>query len=91
MIHWLAGDFSASIAAVDQESARNPTGIGRRMGVMVWFGALSALEIGDLETAGRHVDLGRAAFGDRNFYMNAELRAHLETVLARPRSEPVPL
>jgi DNA-binding CsgD family transcriptional regulator/tetratricopeptide (TPR) repeat protein len=91
MVEWLAGDYPASIAAVEQESARCTAGIGRRMGVMVWFGALSALEVGDLDAAGRHVDLGRAAFGPLNFYMNAQLRAHLETVLARRRGEPVPL
>jgi class 3 adenylate cyclase/DNA-binding CsgD family transcriptional regulator len=91
IVHWLAGEFPASIAAVEQESARNPTGIGRRMGVMVWFGALSELEVGDVDAAGRHVDLGRAAFGRRNFYMNAELQAHLETVVSRRRGQPVPL
>ncbi len=65
--------------------------VGRRLGLIVWYGALSALEAGDLDTAGRHVDLGRAAFGERNFYMNLEMQAHLETVLARRRGEPVPL
>ena len=91
MVHWLAGDFAASIETVEQESARCPTGIGRRMGIMVWFGALSALEAGDLGVAGRHVDLGRAAFGTQTFYMNPELGTHVETVLARRRGVRVPL
>ncbi len=91
MLHWLAGDFTASMATMEQEIARNPTGIGRRMGIMVWFPALAALEAGDLDAAGRYVDLGRAAFGEQEFYVNDELRAHLETVLARGRAESVPL
>jgi class 3 adenylate cyclase/DNA-binding CsgD family transcriptional regulator len=91
MIQWLAGEFPASMSTLEQQIAHNPTGIGRRMGLIVWFGALAALEAGDLDAAGRYVDLGRAAFGPRNFYMNLELQAHLETVLARRRGEPVPL
>jgi class 3 adenylate cyclase/DNA-binding CsgD family transcriptional regulator len=91
LVQWLAGDFAAAIKAVEEESARCPTGIGRRMGVMVWFGALSALEIDDLDVAGRYLDLGRAAFGTLTFYMNAELGTHVETVLARRRGTPVPL
>lgn len=91
IFHWLAGDFPASMSAVEEETARNPTGLGRRMGTMVWFGALAALEAGDLDAAGRYVDLGRAAFGRREHLVNDELRAHVETVLARRRGEPVPL
>ena len=91
IVHWLAGDFPASMSTVDQESARNPSGIGRRLGLMVWYGALAALETGDLDAAGRYVDLGRAAFGERNFYINHELCAHVEVVLARRRGEPAPL
>lgn len=90
-LHWLAGDFPASISTLEEEIARNPTGIGRRMGVMVWFPALAALETGDFDAAGRYIDLGRAAFGPRNFFMNHELQMHLETVLARRRGELVPL
>ena len=88
MVHWLAGDFPASMSAVDQESARNPSGLGRRLGLMVWYGALAALEAGDHDAAGRYVDLGRAAFGERNFYFNHELCAHVEVLLARRRGEP---
>lgn len=91
ILHWLAGDFPASMSTVEEEIARNPAGIGRRMGIMVWFGALAALEAGDLDAAARYVDLGRAAFGGREFYMCDELRAHLETVLARRKGEPVRL
>jgi class 3 adenylate cyclase/DNA-binding CsgD family transcriptional regulator/tetratricopeptide (TPR) repeat protein len=91
ILHWLAGEFPASMSAVEEEIARNPTGIGRRMGSMVWYGALAALEAGDLDAAGRYVDLGRAAFGGREFVVNEELRAHVETVLARRRGEPVRL
>ncbi len=90
-LHWVAGDFPASISTLEEEIARNPTGIGRRMGLMVWFPALAALETGDFDAAGRYIDLGRAAFGPRNFYMNHELQTHLETVLARRRGELVPL
>lgn len=91
MIQWLAGEFPASMSTLEQQIAHNPTGIGRRMGLIVWFGALAALEAGDLDAAGRYVELGRAAFGPRNFYTNLEMQAHLETVLARRRGEPVPL
>ena len=88
IVYWLAGDFPASMSSVDQESARNPRGIGRRLGIMVWYGAMAALEVGDLDAAGRYVDLGRAAFGERNHYVSHELRQHVETVLARRRGEP---
>jgi DNA-binding CsgD family transcriptional regulator len=91
VVQWLAGDFAASIKAVEEESARCPAGIGRRMGIMIWFGALSAVEIDDLDVAGRHVELGRAAFGTLAFYMCADLGTHVETVLARRRGTPVPL
>jgi class 3 adenylate cyclase/DNA-binding CsgD family transcriptional regulator len=91
LLHWLAGDFPASIAMVEDEIARNPTGFGRRMGYMVWFGALAALEAGDLDAAGRYIDLGRAAYGQREFLLCDEWRAHVETVLAGRRGEPVRL
>lgn len=90
-LHWLAGDFVASMSTVEEEIARNPTGIGRRMGRMVWFGALAALEAGDLDTAARYVDLGRAAFGGQAFTVNDEMRVHVEAVLAGRRGEPVRL
>jgi DNA-binding NarL/FixJ family response regulator/tetratricopeptide (TPR) repeat protein len=91
IVQWLAGDFPASMFAVEEEITRNPTGIGRRLGLIVWFGALAALEAGDLDAAGRYVDLGRAAYGRREFYVCDEWRAHVETVLARRRGEPIPL
>ena len=91
ILQWLAGNFPASMSTLEEEMARNPTGIGRRMGIMVWFPALAALETGDTDAAGRYIELGRAAFGSRNFYMNHELQTHLETMLARRRGEPVPL
>jgi class 3 adenylate cyclase/DNA-binding NarL/FixJ family response regulator len=91
LLHWLAGDFRSSMLAVEEENARNPAGIGRRLGMMTWFGALAALEVGDLDATGRYIELGRAAFDRREFYVNDELQAHLETVLARRRGEPVRL
>ena len=91
MVQWLAGDFRGSMSTMEDEIARNPTGIGRRMGIMVWFGAMAALEAGDVDAAARYVDLGRAAFGRRRFYMCDELRLHLETLLSRRRDERVPL
>jgi DNA-binding CsgD family transcriptional regulator len=91
ILAWLAGDFPASMSMVEEEVARNPTGFGRRMGYMVWFGALAAFEAGDLDAAGRYIDLGRAAYGRREFIVCDEWRAHVETVLARRRGEPVPL
>ena len=63
MLQWLAGEFPASMSTLEEEIARNPAGIGRRLGMIVWFGALAALEAGDLDAAGRYVELGRAAFG----------------------------
>jgi DNA-binding CsgD family transcriptional regulator len=90
VLQWLAGDFAACVSSVDDEISRNATCLGHRIGFVAPYGALSALETGDIATAARYLDLGRAACGEHVFYMNQEMLLHAEMVLARRVGRPGP-
>jgi DNA-binding CsgD family transcriptional regulator len=58
LIHWLAGDFPAAVAAAEESALWNPQGLSKRRGIGTIFAVLAAIETGQSQEAHRH--LGRA-------------------------------
>jgi DNA-binding CsgD family transcriptional regulator len=87
-VHWLAGDFSASLAAVQEVLAWNPRALGLRRGIGAIFAALSAAEMGLLAEARDHLAMAWANY-EREWLFLRPCCLHAGAVLAwregRPR------
>ncbi len=82
LVHWIAGDFPASLAAAREVVAWLPSGTARRRVPGIVFGALSAIELGDIPEAERLHARARAALGDRDWSFHLPTTRAAEAVLA---------
>ena len=82
LVHWIAGDFPASLAAAREVVAWLPSGTARRRVPGIVFGALSAIELGDIPEADRLHARARAALGDRDWSFHLPTTRAAEAVLA---------
>ncbi|HVS42266.1 MAG TPA: AAA family ATPase [Candidatus Dormibacteraeota bacterium] len=82
MVHWLAGDFPAVIAAADDVVARSSGPMSRRRGHAMHLGALAALEAGDIGRAERYARRAREAYGEVDWFFYTEYCTYVEAMLA---------
>jgi DNA-binding CsgD family transcriptional regulator len=83
MVRWLAGDFPASLAAAHEIAAWLPSATtGRRRVPGLAFGALSAIEMGDVSEAERLQGRARAALGGRDWSYYLPMARTVDGILA---------
>jgi DNA-binding CsgD family transcriptional regulator len=80
---WMAGDYRASVASARESIAWNPAGTSWRRSWGSAYGALSALEVGDVTEARQLLARSAQALSDRDPRIYAQhLHQHAEGVLA---------
>ena len=82
MVHWLAGDFPAVLAAADDVVGRSSGPMSRRRGHAMHLGALAALEAGDIGRAERYARRAREAYGEVDWFFYTEYCTYVEAMLA---------
>jgi ATP/maltotriose-dependent transcriptional regulator MalT len=80
-VHWLTGNFRASVDCMSAVLASSPGTPASRRGVAVVAAAMSAAELGHLGQARDLLDLAGSVSGDRNFFFSRPLRRHAEALL----------
>jgi DNA-binding CsgD family transcriptional regulator len=88
LVHWIAGDFTASLAAALEVVAWLPGVTPRRRVPGMAFGALSAIEMGNIAEAERLVARARAALGERDWSFHLPTTRWTEAVLAWQAGRP---
>lgn len=80
-VHWLTGNFRASLECMSAVLAWTPGTPASRRGVAVVSAAMSAAELGHLGEARNLLDRAGSVSGTRNFFFSRPLRRHAEAVL----------
>ena len=81
-VHWIAGDFAATIALVREAVAWQPTATPRRRAIGITMGALAAIERDDEVEAERLVARAKAVYGGRDWSYFLQMTLAAEAVLA---------
>jgi DNA-binding CsgD family transcriptional regulator len=81
-VRWIAGDFAAAVALVDEAVAWQPTAMPRRRAIGMAIGALAAIERDDDVGAERLVERAKAAYGGRDWSYFLQVTRAAEAVLA---------
>ena len=90
MVHWLAGDYAAAMAAAEESAAWNAGAtLSRRRGAGMPFAVLSAVEAGHTTEAQRYLARGYAAYGERNWIFFRHYCDYAGAVLAWRNGEVV--
>ncbi|MGH8972699.1 MAG: helix-turn-helix transcriptional regulator [Acidimicrobiia bacterium] len=82
VLPWMAGDYPLTVERGRAVMAASPGGLSRRRGLGMVFPALAALEMGMVAEAERFVSVGRATYGQRDWYHYSDLIRLAEAVLA---------
>ncbi len=73
VLPWLAGDYTLTVERGRAALAAAPGGLSRRRALGVVFPALAALDMGEVAEAERFLSVGRAAYGQRDWYHYSDL------------------
>ena len=80
-VHWMAGDFTAAVAAARETVAWVPGGTSRRRALGIACGAMAAVETGDVREAERLLARVRQALGGRDWSYFFQYTRYGEAVL----------
>ena len=80
-VHWMAGDFTAAVAAARETVAWVPGGTSRRRALGIACGAMAAIETGDVREAERLLARVRQALGGRDWSYFFQYTRYGEAVL----------
>ena len=80
-VHWMAGDFTAAVAAARETVAWVPGGTSRRRALGIACGAMAAIETGDVREAERLLAWVRQALGGRDWSYFFQYTRYGEAVL----------
>ncbi len=80
-VHWMAGDFTAAVAAARETVAWVPGGASRRRALGIACGAMAAIETGDAREAERLLARVRQALGGRDWSYFFQYTRYGEAVL----------
>ena len=80
-VHWMAGDFTAAVAAARETVAWVPGGASRRRALGIACGAMAAIETGDVREAERLLARVRQALGGRDWSYFFQYTRYGEAVL----------
>ena len=81
-VRWIAGDFAAAVALVQEAVAWQPTATPRRRAIGMTMGALAAIERDDEVEAERLVERAKAAYDGRDWSYFLQMTLAAEAVLA---------
>lgn len=82
LVHWVAGDFRAALAAAREAVAWLPGATSRRRVFGIAFGVLAAVESGELLEAERLLARGLGVLGDRDWSFFLPMLRYGEATLA---------
>ena len=80
-VHWMAGDFTAAVAAARETVAWVPGGTSRRRALGIACGAMAAIETGEVREAERLLARVRQALGGRDWSYFFQYTRYGEAVL----------
>ena len=80
-VHWMAGDFTAAVAAARETVAWVPGGASRRRALGIACGAMAAIETGEVREAERLLARVRQALGGRDWSYFFQYTRYGEAVL----------
>jgi class 3 adenylate cyclase/tetratricopeptide (TPR) repeat protein len=85
MVHWLAGDVPAVLANAEESMTRNLGAMSKRRGHAMHFGALAALEAGEIGLAEKYARRAREAYGETDWFFYTHYCTYVEAMLAGQR------
>jgi class 3 adenylate cyclase/DNA-binding CsgD family transcriptional regulator len=88
LVHWVAGDFRATLDGAREQVARSPVTRSRRRTMSLVFGALAAVESGEDAEAEQFAAHAEAALDARDWFFYWQYTRHAQGLLRWRRGDP---